>query len=64
MLQLNYSNDTVVISVNYSCAIGKLQVYYQGYRQWVWGSWYHVVLSVLWDVTVGHMAYGRLPVTK
>ena len=64
MVQLNYSIVTVVLLVNYSCVIGKLQVHYQGHRKWLWGSLYYMVLSVLQEVTVGHMAYGKLPITK
>jgi len=46
-----------VLSVIYRCIIG-------GYKKWLWGSLYYLVISVLQEVTVGHMAYGRLHVTE
>jgi len=34
------------------------------YRKQLWGVFHYVVLSVLREVTVGHIAYGRLHVTE
>jgi len=34
------------------------------YRKQLWGVFHYVVLSVLRDVTVGHIACGRLHVTE
>jgi hypothetical protein len=33
-----------------------------GYAKWHWGEWYYVALWALWEITVSHMAYSRLPV--
>jgi hypothetical protein len=35
-----------------------------GYRKQLWGVFYYLVLSVLWEVMLGHIAYGRLHVTE
>jgi len=56
-LQLHYSNNSVVLSVNYRCII----VHYLKQR---WGICHYVTLSVLQEVTVGHIGRGRLHVTK
>jgi len=34
------------------------------YRKQLWGVCHYVVLSLLWEVTVGHRASGRLHVTE
>ena len=57
MLQLNYCVNSVVLSVNYTCNIG-------GYRKWLWGRLYDLVILVLQKVTVRHMAYGGLYVKE
>jgi hypothetical protein len=46
-----------VLLINYRCIIG-------GYRKWLWGILYHLVLSALWEVTIGHRTYIRLQVTE
>jgi len=56
-LQLCYSNNSVMLSVNYRCII-------VGYRKQLWGVFHFLVLSVLWEVTVGHIAYGSLHVRE
>jgi len=43
--------------VNYRCII-------LGYRKQLWGVLHDVVLSVLREVMVGHIAYGRLHITE
>jgi len=57
VLQFNYSKSAVVQLVNDGCIIG-------GYMKWLWGSLHYLVLLVLQEVTVGHMAYGRLHLTE
>jgi hypothetical protein len=57
MLQLHYTNNVVRLAVNYRCII-------VGCRKQLWGVVYYLVLLVLREVTVGHIACGRLHVTK
>jgi hypothetical protein len=54
----------VVLLLNYSYAICKLQVYYWGYRKHLWSSLYYEMLAVLQKVTLGHIDYGRSPVME
>jgi len=56
-LQLQYSNDSVMLQVDYRCII-------VGYQKQLWGVLYYLVLSVLREVTVGHISYGRLQLTE
>jgi hypothetical protein len=35
-----------------------------GYQKQLWGVFHYLVLSVLQEVTVGHIVYGRLHVTE
>jgi hypothetical protein len=46
-----------MLSVNYRCIIVH-------YRKQLWGVFHYVVLSVLREVTVGHISSGRLHVTE
>jgi len=46
-----------MLSVHYRCII----VHYQ---KQLWGVFYHVVLTALLEVTVGHTASGKLYVTE
>jgi hypothetical protein len=57
MLQLHYTNNVVRLAVNYRCII-------VGCRKQLLGVVYYLVLLVLREVTVGHIACGRLHVTK
>jgi len=34
------------------------------YRKLLWGVFYYMMLLVLWEVTVGHIAYGRLHIRE
>ena len=45
-----------MLPVNYRCIIVH-------YRKQLWGVFHYVVLSVLREGTVGHIAYGRLHMT-
>jgi len=54
---LHYSINSVMLSLNYRCIIVH-------YRKQLWSVFHYVVLSVLWEVTVGHIAYGRLHVRE
>jgi len=56
-LQLHYSNYSVMLWVNYRCIIVH-------YRKQLWAVFNHVVLLVVQEVTVGHIACGRLHVTE
>jgi hypothetical protein len=56
-LQLHYSNNSVMLSVHYRCNI-------LGYCKQLWGLFQFSVLLVLWDVTVGPIAYVRLHITE
>jgi len=57
IIQVFYLQITGICWVNYWCIIG-------GYREWLRGSLYCLVLSVLWEVTVGYIAYDRLHITE
>ena len=52
-----HSNDLVMLSVNYRCIT-------VGYWKMLWGVLHYLVLSVLQEVMVGHIAYGRSHVTE
>jgi len=56
-LQLHYSNNSVMLSVNCRCII-------EGYPKQCWGVLHYLVLLVLWEVMVGHIACGRLHITQ
>jgi len=57
VLQLHCSNNSVMLWVNYRCII-------LGYWKQLWGVLHDLVLSVLREVMVGHIAYGRLHITE
>ena len=54
---MHYSNNLVMLSVNYRCII-------VGYCKQLWGVLHYLVLSVLQEVTVGHISYGWSHVTE
>jgi len=54
---LHYSNTSVMLSVHYRCIIVH-------YRKLLWGVFQYVVLSVLQEVLVGHIASSKLHVTE
>jgi len=56
-LLLHYTINSVMLLVNYRCII-------MGYQKQLRGVLHGLVLSVLWEVTVGHRAYGRWHVTE
>jgi len=57
VLQLHYGDNSVKVLVNYSCII-------VGYCKQLWGVCHYLVLSVLREVTVGYIAFGRLHVNE
>ena len=57
LLQLNQSDNSIVLSVNDEFMI-------EGCRKWLSGGLKSLVLSVLREVTVRHMGYHRLHVTE
>jgi len=57
LLQSHYSDISVMLSGNYRCII-------VGYWIQLWGVFQYLVLSVLQEVMVGHIAYGILHITE
>jgi len=57
VVQWHYATISVMLSVNYRCIIVH-------YRKQLWDVFHYVVLSVLQEVTVGHVVCGRLHMTE
>jgi hypothetical protein len=57
IVKLCYLLITGILLANYWCII-------RGYRKWLRGSLYCLVLLVLQEFTVGYMVYDRLHVTE
>jgi len=57
VLQLHYSTNSVMLLVDYMCII-------VSYQKQLCGILYNLVLSVLWEVMVGHIACRGLHVTE
>jgi hypothetical protein len=56
-LQLHYSKNSVILSVNYQCIL-------VGYWKQLGGILHYLMLLVLWEVAVGRIAYGRFHVIE
>jgi hypothetical protein len=57
VLQRHYSKNSVIVLLNYRCII-------MGSAKQLWGIFHYLVLLELQEVSVSHIACGRLHVTE